>query len=546
MVLLLLSCILIIPVLAGWGKIMDFFCGSLYKGISGNILSGILGLSLIWTILAFFIPVNIYIEVPVILTGLIFFFKNKLYQHFYYFSKKDIALIAGISLIILYCSSFYPYILDHFGYYVPTIQWLTEYGLVKGISNLDLTLGQMSVWHIFQTGFSGFSDPFLRINAVLLIIYLVYIFEKKSWIQLCFLPILLLFSQSPSPDLPVITLSLIILNEILTGNKKSNLLFAFSVFVFAIKPTMIWLPILTFFFTVFNLKTKFSSLIFGFSILLLFFIKNIWTFGYPIFPVALADLGIEWKPNPDILNTSSQYAIQKTFDMQYSYEEIQKFTFGDHVKNWLTLKGIKSKINLLFIISLILFILFAFVKKKRIITMICLSLLIKSIFVLIFSAQYRFFIDVFFVIFFVVLFQYFNKKRSVFIFAAGSLILMFILTLPSFIQQYIPSFRPGSFMAGFQKEQLYKPSVYQYKKYNTFKVGNLRFNVSKNYPFNFDTPLPAISESYLSDDVHSGIFPQCIDGKEIKKGFIWKKLSPEEKKEAEKVIHTIKNTDKQN
>ena len=546
MVLLLLSCILIIPVLAGWGKITESFFGSLYEGISANILSGILGLSLIWTILAFFIPINIYIEIPVILTGLFFFFRNKLYQQFYYFSKKDIALIAGISLIILYCGSFYPYILDHFGYYVPTIQWLTEYGLVKGISNLDLTLGQMSVWHIFQTGFSGFSDPFLRINAVLLIIYVVYIFERKSWIQLCFLPVLLLFSQSPSPDLPVITLSLVILNEILTGNKNSSLLFSFSVFVFAIKPTMIWLPILTFFFTVFTLKTKFSSLIFGFSILLLFFIKNIWTFGYPVFPIALADPGIGWKPNPDILNTSSQYAIQKTFDMQYSYEEIQKFTFADHIKNWLTLKGIKSKINLLFIISLILFTAFAFLKKKRIISMICLSLLIKSIFVLIFSAQYRFFIDVFFVIFFVVLFQYFNKKRSVFIFTAGSLILIFILTLPTFIQQYIPSFRPGSFMAGFKKEQLYKPSVYQYKKYNTFEVGNLKFNVSKNYPFNFDTPIPAISESYLSDDVHSGIFPQCIDEKNIKKGFIWKKLSPEEKKEAEKVIHAIKNTDKQN
>ena len=546
MILLLFSCILIIPVLAGWGKMMDFFSGSLYEGISGKILSGILGLSLIWTISAFFIPVNIYMEIPVILAGLFFFFKDKLYLYFYTFSKKDTVSMAVISAIILYCSAFYPYILDHFGYYVPSIQWLTEYGLVKGISNLDLTLGQMSLWHIFQAGFSGFSDPFLRINAVLLIIYTLYIFERKSWILLCFLPVLLLFSQSPSPDLSVIAISLIILNEILAGNKNTNLLFAFSVFVFAIKPTMIWLPVLTFFFTVFSLKTGFTKLIFGFSILLLFFIKNIWTFGYPVFPVAIADIGTGWKPSPDILDTSSQYAVQKTFDMQYSYEEIRKFGFGDHIINWLTLKGIKSKINLLFIISLILFTAFAFVKKNRTISLICISLLIKSIFVLAFSAQYRFFIDVFFVIFFVLLFKYLNRKSSALIFAAGSLILMFILTFPAFIQQYIPSFRPGSFMAGFQKEQLYEPSVYQYKKYNTFEVGNLKFNVSRNYPFNFDTPLPSISESYISDDADSGIFPQCIDEKDIKKGFIWKKLSPEEKKEAEKVIHTIKNTDKQN
>lgn len=546
MVLLLFSCILIIPVLAGWGKIMEYIFGAVYEGISGKIIFGILGLSLVWTVSAFLMPVNIYMEVPVILTGLFFFFRNKLYQPFYHFSKNDIILLTGISLIILYCSSFYPYLLDHFGYYLPTIQWLTEYGLVKGISNLELTLGQMSVWHIFQAGFSGFSDPFLRINAVLLIIYTLYIFEKKSWIQLCFLPVLLLFSQSPSPDLPVITISLMMLQEIINRNKNTSLLFAFSIFVFAIKPTMIWLPVLAFLYSVFIVKSGFKGLIFGTIILLLFFIKNIWIFGYPVFPVAIADLGVPWKPDPGILQTSAQFAIQKTFDMQYSYEAIQKFSFGDYIKNWLTLKGIKSKINILFIISIILFSVFTFVKKKKILNLICISLLIKSVLVLVFSAQYRFFIDVFFVIFFMLFLPYLNKKRSVFIFTSGALVLIFILSFPAFIQQYVPSFKPGSFMAGFQKKQVCKPSVYQYKKYDTFQVGNLRFNVSKNYPFSFDSPVPSVSKESILQDLNAGIFPQCIDPKNIKKGFIRKKLSPHEKKEVENIIHNIKNTDKQN
>lgn len=544
MLLILFSSIFIIPVLMGWGKIIENVSGILFQGISGKILSGILGISLIWTLLSFFSPLNIYVETASILLGLFFFFKTRIYQEFYQFSKKDFILLSAATLIIILAGSYYPYILDHFGYYIPTLQWLKEYGLVKGISNVDLTLGQMSVWHIFQAGFSNFSDPFLRINAVLLIIYTIYIIERKNWIHLCFLPVLLLFSQSPSPDLPVIIFSLIILNEMIAGNRNTTLLFAFSVFVFAIKPTMIWLPILVFSSSVFIFRNNFKPLLLGILILILFFIKNLWTFGFPVFPVAIGDLGVSWKPNPEVLKISSQFAIMKTYDMQYTYEEIQKFSTADHIKNWFSLEGIKSKINILFVLSLIIFSVFAWIKKKKLITLICISLLIKSILILAFSAQYRFFIDVFFVVFFVLFHEYFNQKKSIIVFSVLSLFFISILSFPVLIQKYIPSFRVGSFMTGFEKEQLYKPSTYEYHQFNTFKIGNFKFNVSHNYPYSFDTPLPAVTPFYIFDDVKAGIFPQLSDKNDLKKGFIWKKMTSEEKKEAQKVINNIKNTDK--
>lgn len=544
MIFILLSSILMIPVLAGWGKLMDLISGELFQGISGKILSGILGISIVWTLISFFAPLNIYIEIPTILLGLFSFFKNKLHQEFYRFSKKDYYLGTFISFSIVLGGSYYPYILDHFGYYIPTIQWITEYGLIKGISNLDLTLGQMSVWHIFQAGFSNFSDPFLRMNTILLIIYSTYSIEKKNWIHLCLLPILILFSQSPSPDLPVIIFSLIILNEIITGNKNTLLLFAFSVFVFTIKPTMIWLPILVFLCSLFIFRSNFKNLLFGAGILLLFLIKNMWTFGYPVFPVAIGDFGLSWKPNPEILKISSQYAILKTYDMQYSYEEIQKFSVYGYIKNWLFLEGIKSVINILFILSLIGFSVFACIKKRTLITLICISLLTKSVLILFFSAQYRFFIDVFFVIFFVMCYEYFNKRKSIIVFSVFSVFIISIISFPNLIQKYIPSFRPGNFMVGFEKEQLYQPSTYEYHQFDNYKVGNLKFNVSKDYPYNFDTPLPAISPSYINDDNKAGIFPQLIDKKDIRKGFIWKRMTSDEKKEAEKVINNIENTDK--
>ena len=220
------------------------------------------------------------------------FFYFKEYHHFCKCFAENKVGFSIFSLVILFFGSYFPFILDHFGYYVPTIKWISEVGLVKGISNLDLLLVQMSVWHIFQAGFSNFSDPFLRINSLLLIIYLVYIFEKKSWIHLIFLPVLFLFSQSPSTDLPVIVFSLIILNEIIQLNKNSTLIFAFSVFVFTIKPTMIWLPILSFLYFIRDFMFVPKKIIPATLVLSLYLFKNLWTFGFPIFPVQVFDLGL--------------------------------------------------------------------------------------------------------------------------------------------------------------------------------------------------------------------------------------------------------------
>jgi hypothetical protein len=131
MLLILLSAAILIPVLMGWGKIVNYIFTLSLKGISGNALSGIFGISILWTILAFFVPLNLYVEISTIFIGLIFFLKDHIYKEFYFISKKDYILLVSISVIIVFCGSFYPYILDHFGYYVPTIKWLTEFGLLK-------------------------------------------------------------------------------------------------------------------------------------------------------------------------------------------------------------------------------------------------------------------------------------------------------------------------------------------------------------------------------------------------------------------------------
>lgn len=538
MLYILFSLILILPVIAGFGTIWEKLFGNFFEGISSKLLSGIFLISIFWLITAFFFPLNIVVETISLLIGLSSFFYFKIYNEFWNFFNRQKFSFLIIFFTTLFFGSFFPFILDHFGYYVPTVKWLSEVGLVKGISNLDLLLGQMSVWHLFQAGFSNFSDPFLRINSIILIVYLIYIFEKKSWIQLLFLPFLFLFSQSPSPDLPVIAFSLIVLNEILFGNKNTSQLFAISVFVFTTKPTMIWLPIFTFLYGVFILKSKLKFIILGSLILILYFAKNLYCFGFPIFPSQFGDIGISWKPNPELLKISSKTAIEKTFDMQYQYSEIQKFTIIEHLKNWLLLKGIKSKIHLLFILSLAFFTVFSVLKKKKIISLICISILIKCTLVLLFSAQYRFFIDVFFVIVFVVFYQNISKKTSLILFSVLSIFFAGFLSFPNWVKIYIPSFKLGQFMMGFQKTQFYEPSYFALNQYKTHQIGNLKFNVADGYPFSFDIPIPAISPEFLQEDYDAGIFPQQ-NSENLKEGFYWRKLTDDEKIQLKNILIEI-------
>ena len=538
MLYILFSIIIYIPVFLGFGSIFQKIFGKLSDGLALKMLSGILFLGIYWGILAFVFPLNLFVEIATIIIGFasFFYFKNYL-EVWNFITDSKLSMIIGL-IGILFFTSFSPFILDHFGYYVPTIKWLSEFGLVKGIGNLDLILGQMSSWHILQAGFSNFTDSFLKINAIALLIYYFYILEKKAWFHLCLLPILFFFLQSPSPDLPAIAFSLIILQEILNGNKNYSLLFLFSIFIFTLKPTVIWLPIFVFLYSIFSVKLNLKFILLGSFVLLLFMFKNIWTFGYPIFPLSMLDVGIPWKPNADLMKISSETAILKTYDMQFSIEQIQQFTIWEHIKNWFFLDGIKAKINSLFILSLIIFTIFTFIKKKKVIYFLWIAIIIKSILVLSFSAQYRFFLDVFFVIIFLLFYELFSKKWSILVSVAFSFGLMILFVAPKMLQTQLPSFRLGEFMQGFQKDQWKNPPEYTWNQFKTYKIGNLTFNVVQNYSFSFDTELPAINPSFLYQYQEVGIFPQKI-GPDLKDGFTWRKLTNDEKKKLKIILEEL-------
>ena len=532
---ILITTILLLVVFSGFGKIVSQLNLNIWDGFSGRLFSGILLLTTILTATAFFTPLTSTIEFITLLLGFSSFVVLKGYNDFIAFFKQNDKYWITPLIFILFTTSFSPYILDHFGYYVPTISWLSTFGITKGLVNMDLILAQTSFWHILQTGFSHIIDTSLRLNSIVTCIYVIYIFENRQWNLLIFLPFFYFFLQSPSPDLPVLALSILILNEILKGSKTSYGLFAASVFLFCIKPTLIWLPLISF---IAILKTKYFGIlkiIPAVVVLFLFILKNYFTFGFPIVPVQIGDLNLAWKPNTEILKDSAKTAIEKTYDLQYTFEEISKFSTTDYIVNWFTLKGLKSIINCGLILSILAFSIYAWLQKNTTVRWLWFAIVIKSILVLIFSAQYRFFLDVFLVIGFLFL-QNIPRKTSVFIFYSFSFGICILLTFPQIIRSTVPSFFLGTIMKPFEWNQILKPGIYEHNKYTTHTVGNMTFNLTQEGPYIFDTPAPSITPYHAKQALDLGYFPQWINKHQKKEGIIYQKINLNEQKKLNDIL----------
>lgn len=489
---------------------------------------GIIGITVFETVFAFFLPLNSSLEIFFLIVGLIgsgwFLINQKVFP----LKIKADYWFCLFFVIIIFAASFSPYLFDHYGYYVPTISYLREVGFVKGISNLDLLLGQTSFWHIYQAGFSHFADPFLKINSYLSVLFLIYIYERKDYFLLIFLPVFLIFVQQPSPDLPILIIVLIVINELINKREIPIILYL-SLFAVCIKPIVFWLPL----FVILNnfghhklsFKTIVPILVFG----MLLIVKNLWLFGFPVFPVSFLDLNLPWKPSKEMLTYSSQIGLMKSYDMKYSYQQVSQFNLFERIFYWFTI-GYKSLLNIGIIISLLIITFFTFKKKGKFYALLLICLIIKSVLILSFSAQYRFFIDVYLVTTFL-LFKNISKSKAIYSSVFLTVFISLIFTFPNILQQ----FNIGKRMSGFSWAQLYKPKeVISVKINQEFKIGNFSFNTSKDLQDKTHFPALNIYDLKLYD--YYGIFPQYF-GKDYKEGIYQQKMNGSEKMQLKKIIY---------
>lgn len=533
MVLILLTVLSLLMVNFGNGVVIRNVFNIESRSFASVSFLGMIAITIFETIFAFFFPLNSLLEIFLIAVGLF----GSLWS-----LRKEKVKLSNLKfdfwfyfflLVIIFSASFAPHLFDHYSYYVPTISYLKELGFIKGVSSFDLLLGQSSFWHIYQAGFSHFVDPFLKINAYIIVLFLIYLYERKQLFLLIFIPPFLLFVQQPSPDLPIVIITLIVINELI-NKRESPIVLYLSLFAFCIKPIAFWLPLFVVSNYIYQRKFGFRIFVPIAFFAVLSVLKNLWLFGFPIFPVSSFDFNLPWKPSQEILDYSSQIGLMKTYDMKYSYQQVIYFNSYEKIYHWFTV-GYKSILNVGVVFSLIIISIFAFKKKEKFYYFLFLCLILKSVLIFTFSAQYRFFIDVYVIAIFL-LFRNISENSAITFGVSISVFISVLFLFPGFLKQY----KIGERLSDFHFSQIYKPRETELVIINQeHKIGNFKFRSGKSLYDKFYFPTLSLYDLELYD--YYGIIPQQI-GKNYKNGFFQRKLTLDEKIQLKKIIAETKKS----
>jgi hypothetical protein len=522
-----------------------------------TVILGIITQTILLTIVSFFtsIGLEIFICNLILTTTLALFFKNNLVETLRYFKNTfaSFSLLIKLILIVILLSALlkcaqFPFILDNESYYIQTIKWLNEYGLVKGLGNFNIAFAQTSAWHILQSGFnfSYITSRLNDINGLLLVIcsfYSLSIFDShlKQEKQLHWLGFLLFFNviifqfiNAPSPDVPLFLLAQIVFYLFLKEQKSIDdikiisLLFLYLVFI---KITILPLGLL-FVFLFYEEKKGlvffvFSS-VFTFS---LWALKNYILTGYLLFPFDILAIDCDWLVPSKLVNNLNNMIKNHEFLVVKNYKILSLI---DKFKLWIQFKGINSIFNKGIIL---LFLITPFTKKMQSnynYKLLYVTLLFFFIIVFIVSPQFRFFLAAFLFLATVLLSDIFNRLK---INASTFLALLLVAVLLPLITNYIVDLK--SLTANKLNQQTDKinftqlllpeqNSKYENISFVTYRVDNLEFYSPKNNFFFYGTangPLPCTNVGIINRFKRKlKIIPQLRTGI-LKDGFYSKKVT---------------------
>ncbi len=241
--------------------------------------------------------------------------------------RVSLALLIALGLLAWTSSVGEPNHYDDGLYYLPYINWVSQYPVVPGLGNLHGRLAFNSNWHLLNALFSfNFIKGvyFHQLNCLLFALMSLYIIEsidavvrhrfgpsdllKSSWIVFTY-PLIVNIA-SPAPDVPVTYLSWIVLFlffnllQLKENSDKSLFLpfiFVFSAYLITLKLSSVIVGLVPLFlFTRMFVRGNAaaavkSALVMG-IILLPWLIRNVYLSGYVVYPFAALDiLKVAWK-----------------------------------------------------------------------------------------------------------------------------------------------------------------------------------------------------------------------------------------------------------
>lgn len=529
------------------------------------IILGFFGVTLLTSIWAIVWSVNWQFHFFLFLICSSLFFINKSFTVNYI--KKSInefkslkifskVLFAIIFLLILAQCASPPFIIDNESYYIQTIKWLNEYGFVKGLVNLHLFLGQTSGWHVLQSAFnfSFLYDRFNDLSGLILLLGNYYAithlndFSFKNKLNIAdsiitLFPVLNVFFfqfiSTPSPDMAIYVLSLIMVHQFLTCYEefdKSNFisLTAITLFAILIKPSVILfalLPIILFWRYFIYTKSQTKSLLgMTFLVMGIIMIKNSIITGNPFFPLTITNLfDLSWQLPSDIASYFSDYG--KAYGYHMSPESFEAASWGLRFKTWLFAPGLHGIFNKMMIALIIImpFVIYKFYNKKAYWIFYVLGIL-SMILLFTISPQYRFYFP-FMMIFGLMICRLLIVNGKVL-----KVVMVFttvIVAIPLFFtinNQQVTNNKYHVANSQFSTDyfvQSFGLSKYP-SNYEVIQEGNLKINSPTQMDFFWgtgDIPLPAINkEQFEYFKANFNVIPQLFS-ENLKDGFYFKPVS---------------------
>ncbi|WP_452224727.1 LIC_10190 family membrane protein [Lacinutrix chionoecetis] len=504
-----------------------------------TLFFGLFSITLLTGFWSIFFAVNIWFSIVILSTTIVFFFLNKpyIFKAFKQFIKKlktltpiFKVLLAVVTILLLAKCATAPFLVDNETYYIQTIKWLNQFGFTKGLINLHPFLGQTSGWHILQSAFN-FDYATNRLNDLsgfALLLGNAYAFFKlnsyfksadkiRIYLVIGLFPVLNLFLfqfvSSPSPDIAIYVLALIIFCEFVTCYKTFSKQAFYSVFVLCvfaifIKLTAVFflvLPLILYKrYYIFSRKYTLTLLIISGVTFGLFAIKNIIITGNVLFPITnIEALKTNWSLPPNIANYLSHYEKAASYGLTVNaYENASAFQL---IKAWVLQSKLDGAFNSVMLILLIISPFYIFKTKHKTSLFIIYSLAVFSLILLLFfSPQYRFFFP--FLMFLVLLvFSFLFKKKAVVTGLLSASVVLPIIPLVFNIEASVfTNTKTHQNTSVFSSEYLLEPhpnSRYD-TNYRTLSVGNMTIHsLSNGSNFIWETgnaPLPALSEQQLN------------------------------------------------
>ncbi len=205
------------------------------------------------------------------------------------------------------------------------------------------------------------------------------------------------FIKSPSPDIPVFLLTLIIVYLFADNFKKYKgdfrLMLLLSIFIILVKVTIAPILLLPFIIllkhNLLRYEFIFSSVL-GIVSLSAFGLRNYVISGYPFYPLSLFSswVNADWKVPENMVQFYFRYTNWSGFP-QLTFHEFENLSWFEKYKAWVLTSELDLVFNSLLLILLVIFPFF--IRRKKELIILYLIAVLNFVILLLTSPQYRFF-----------------------------------------------------------------------------------------------------------------------------------------------------------